>query len=65
MAKSTCKLERNMRIYKAHKKGVSYASISRLTNLTPQRVYQIVAFTEHMLNINEPDYINAYNNLGD
>lgn len=51
-----CNIERNLRIYRARQKGVSYARLAQLAGISSERVRQIVAFTEQQLNKGDVDY---------
>ena len=55
------KIERNIRLYRAHMRGVSLASLAQLENISPVRVYQIITSVEYQLNKKNPDYVNEYN----
>lgn len=54
------KIERNIRLYKAHMRGVSMASLANMEQLTPSRVYQIITAVEYQLNKKNPDYVNEF-----
>lgn len=65
MARDDCMLERNVRIFRAYKHGVSQKALAKMTGVSPERIRQIIHSVEHYINNGEPDYIYAYNNLGD
>ena len=51
-----CNIERNLRIYRARQKGVSYVRLAQLAGVSTERVRQIVAFTEQQLKKGDADY---------
>lgn len=54
------KLERNVRLYRAHERGVSLSSLANFERLTPTRVYQIITATKYQLDNGNPLYVEEY-----
>ena len=53
-------MERNMRIYIGHCRGVRLRDIAGEENITPTRAYQIISATEYQLSKGNPEYWEAY-----
>ena len=60
MARLDCKLERNVRIYKAYQRGVRIKRLAELENISASRVTQIIAFAEQKLNAHDMDYLSEF-----
>ena len=60
MARIDCKLERNVRIYRAYLLNVKIASIARFENISPNRVSQIIAFTKQRIDEGDFDYVQEF-----
>lgn len=50
------KIERNVRMYRGHERGVSLSEIARIEGVTVTRAYQIITATDYQLTRKNPDY---------
>lgn len=53
-------LERNMRAYIGHTKGIPLTDIASFERISTQRVYQIITATEYQLSKGNPVYWKEY-----